>query len=227
MAFLTTNPNPYILNLPVLQNVANSALGPGSTTGTTSYSQYIDTTTNALSINTINQYTNTLSYVTVNTSLNLASGKSVYINGINALSANTVNGANYLSLQVGGSEGLRLTGGSVGIGTSAPGATLDVNGNTIVRGDLYVNGIHYPSDPTLKTDVRPYTSPGLPTAVRFRWLSTGAEDIGVMADAVPEPLCVGRNRSTLTVDYPKLVVLCIAEIAELKRRVKELESPSV
>jgi hypothetical protein len=42
---------------------------------------------------------------------------------------------------------LLMPGGNVGIGTNVPGARLDVNGNTVVRGDLTVQGtISTPND---------------------------------------------------------------------------------
>ena len=228
MAFISTNPNPYIINLPAIQNVQTSALGPGATT--TATSTYINSNNASLSINSINAYTTTLSYITVNTSLNLAYGYGIYMNGLSFLTSNSINGGTFLAFQVGGTEYARITGGNVGIGTNAPGALLDVNGSAIIRQDLYVNGVHYPSDPSLKTDIRPYTTTELPTAVRFRWKDSGKEDIGVLADDIlaKEPLCVGRNKNgTMTVDYPKLVVLCLAEIAALKTRITQLEKSQV
>lgn len=250
MSFITTNPNPHILNLPTLQNVINSATGSSSalTTYTTSIQKYVNTSNSSLAMNTISLYTTTLPYINFTSGINL-SNASLYINGTSVLTPNSVTGTNYFALQVGTTEYARLTGGNLGIGVRTPTATLDVNGSQIIRGSLYIstmgagvsstlgnlyadgdlfaNGIHYPSDPVLKTDVRPYISHNLPEAVRFRWKASGVEDIGVLADDVAriEPVCVQTTRNgTQTVDYPKLVVLCLAEIKALKERVRLLES---
>jgi len=241
MSFLITNPNPHILNLPTLQNVITSATGNSSalTAYTTDLQNYVDTTNSALKIDTIGLYTSTKSYITIKSGLNLSNA--LYINGNIAVYSNAINGTGSLALQVGTTEQARFTGGKLGIGTTTPIATLDVNGSEVVRGnlyistmgnlyadgDLYANGILYPSDPSLKTDIREFVSRGLPEAVRFRWKSGGEEDIGVLADDILrlEPVCVQKTRNgTLTVDYPKLVVLCLAEIKALKQRMAILET---
>ena len=241
MSFLTTNPNPHILNLPTLQNVITSATGNSSalTTFTTDLQNYVDTTNSSLKIDTISLYTSSKSYITIKSGLNLSNA--LYINGNIAVSSNAINGTGSLAFQVGAIEQARFTGGKFGIGTTTPTATLDVNGSEVVRGSLYIstmgnlyadgdlfaNGIMYPSDPSLKTDIREFVSRELPEAVRFRWKSTGKEDIGVLADDILrlEPVCVQKTRNgTLTVDYPKLVVLCLAEIKALKARMATLET---
>ena len=95
-------------------------------------------------------------------------------------------------------------------------------------GDLFARGVNYPSDPVLKTDVRPLLLRGpLPAPVEFTWRTTGLRDIGVLADAVEacEPVCVKRTHDgTRTVDYPKLVVLLMAEVWDLKARLAEFEA---
>jgi hypothetical protein len=251
MSFITTNPNPHILNLPTLQNVITSATGNSSalTNYTTNVQKYINTSNSSLTINTVGLYTTTLPYITFTSGINL-SNASLYINGTSFVSANSVSGSNFLAFQVSTNEQARITSaGNLGIGIKTPLATLDVNGSEIVRGSLYIstmgapvtstlgnlyadgdlfaNGMHYPSDPVLKTEIRPYIPHGIPEAVRFRWKASGEEDIGVLANDVLriEPVCVQTTRNgTLAVDYPKLVVLCLAEIKALKERVTTLES---
>ena len=84
----------------------------------------------------------------------------------------------------------------------------------------------YPSDPALKRSVRPYVPSRLPDPVEFEWKSTGLRDIGVLASDVAaiEPTCVQTGRTgTQSVDYPKLVVLCLAECKALRTKVSDLE----
>lgn len=53
---------------------------------------------------------------------------------------NEAGGLNFVESGVAANRLLLMPGGNVGIGTNAPGARLDVNGNTVVRGDLTVQG---------------------------------------------------------------------------------------
>jgi hypothetical protein len=106
------------------------------------------------------------------------------------------------------------------------GGTLPAAGNLYADGNLYAAGMVYPSDPVLKQNVRPYVPSRLPDPVEFEWRSTGLRDIGVMASdvAMIEPVCVQTGRTgTQSVDYPKLVVLCLAECKALRAKVTELE----
>lgn len=265
MAFLTTNPSPFLINVPELQNVVTSATG-GS--GLASLSNTINdiltlvnTANSQLNINTIGS--STTGSVTFTSNVNLSNSLITFL-GSNLLGSNTLNGpAGFIAFQVGGVEQARLTTTGLGLGTTAPSAKLSVNGNmnvtgnlgiqvtapelpldvlggAIIRGPLYVssfgavssqtgniiasgdifaNGVFYPSDPALKTNIRDYISPGLPTPVRFDWRASGEPDIGVLADEVLglEPACAIRSpRGGLTVDYAKLSVLLLAEVRALK-----------
>lgn len=141
---------------------------------------------------------------------------------------------------------MRVTATGIGIGTISPAAPLDLYGSEIVRGSLYVSSmgtnistmgyvyvdqtvfasnVVYPSDSSLKTNVLPYISKGLPTPIHFEWIKGGKHDIGVLAEDVEalEPSCVERHpNGALHVNYAKLVVLCMAEINELKSTVQHL-----
>ena len=249
MAFLTTNPNPYILNLPSLQNVVNSASGSTASLSAslTNIQTYINTGNASVSINTLKTYNNT-SYINVLNNLNL-SNSAILMNGATSLTANTVNGTGYLAFQTSGVERGRFTTAGLGVGVASPQASVDVNGSELIRGSLYIstmgapisptlgnlyadgnlyaNGTFYPSDIKLKQNVVPYISPGLPTPVRFEWKATGKADIGVIANEVAkiEPACVQSTPSgTLTVDYSKLTVLLLAEVQTLKTQVTALEA---
>jgi hypothetical protein len=121
--------------------------------------------------------------------------------------------------------GTALIRGSLYISTMGAPLTSTL-GNLYADGDLFATGVKYPSDPSLKQAIRPYDARGLPRAVEFVWRGSGARDVGVLADEVAEiePACVQRGAGgTLSVDYPKLNVLLLAEVAELKTRLHALE----
>jgi hypothetical protein len=272
MAFLTTNPSPFLVNVPEFQNVVTSATG--STTSGLSNTvndllTYVNTTNSAISINTIGSQTN--GSITFTSDINLSNAIITFL-GSNLLGSNAINGvANYLAFQVSGVERARLTANGFGIGTTAPSArldvagsaliastlgvrnpatlaALDVSGGAIIRGALYVssfglvspalgdiyadgditaNGFFYPSDPLLKTNIRPYVPIGLPDPVEFTWRSNGHRDIGVLATQMEllEPACVSRAPAGhLTVDYSKLCVLLLAEVHTLKTQVSTLNA---
>jgi hypothetical protein len=246
MAFLTTNPSPYLINVPELQNVVTSATGASAslTTSVSDLLTYLDTANGSLSIATIGSSSNG-SAVTVRNDLNMSSDTSIQFNSATTLTSNSVSGDPYLALQVQNVEGARLTPAGLGVGVTVPITRVDLDGGLLVRngnitistmgaavtptignlvadGDLYANGVFYPSDPALKTDVRLYDAKDLPTAVEFRWKSTGQRDIGVLATDVEriEPACVSRSANgTMNVDYAKLVVLCLSEIRQLRAQV--------
>ena len=250
MAFLTTNPSPFLINVPELQNVVTSATGSSDTAAVNnsvnSLLTFINTTSGAASLNSLTSV-NTTDDITVRNNLNFENS-AILMNGAVTLTPNNLAGNDYLGLGIDGVEVIRIAGQSVGINTTAPAATLDVNGPTIVRGSLYVtstivggaapslgniyadgdvyaNGTYYPSDPSLKKDVRMYEARGLPTPVEFLWLRDGTRDIGVLADEVAalEPACVHKKPDgTLAVDYAKLTILLLAEVRELKRQLEEL-----
>ena len=245
MSFLLTNPSPYILNLPSMTNVTNSATGGTSAAYMNALSNIVNTTNNSINTNGLAAYSG--SNITVTITL-LLSNVGVSFNGSNLLTSNTINGRPYLAFQVSGVEQARLTGTGLGVATVAPLAPLDVGGNALIRGNLYIStmgaavtplignliadgdlysrGALVPSDPSLKGNSRPYEVDRLPEAVEFTWNATGVRDVGVLATEVAaiEPACVKTAANGLLhVDYAKLVVLCLAECKALRSRVTDLE----
>jgi len=247
MSFLTTNPSRFILGLPPITNVVTSATGTTATAAQiNTVLSLINTSNYSGSFNSIGGYTS--SNITVKNNLNL-SNASILANGAKLLTSNTLNGSQYVAIQTNAVEAARYTPTGLGLGLTAPIARLDVNGSEVIRGSLYIstmgavvtstlgnlyadgnlfaNGILYPSDPGLKRDFKPYVSNNLPEAIEFIWRSSGQRDIGVNASELEtiEPACVQRTPAgTLVVDYPKLTVLCLAEIRTLKGQVAELQS---
>lgn len=217
MSFLTSNPNRFILNLPAFQNVQTSA------TGTSGVANLFDTTNYSLKINSINTFGDA-TYLTIGKNTNF-SNANIYMNEVLTLTPNSLNGVDYLAFQTNQTEIGRFADGGLGIGTASPSNPLHVVGNALITGSLQVGSIVYPSDNKLKENIQPYVVSQLPEPVSFTWKTSGKRDIGVLANDVQgiEPLCVQSNDGVLGVDYPKLVVLCLAELRALRTKVEILE----
>jgi len=216
MASITTNPSPHVVNIFPFPNIITSASGNSAATDASyiaALQNYVNTANRSIKINTLSAYSG--SNLTVTNNL-LLSNAALYINGTS-----------------------RFNAAGLGIGTTNPTATLDVVGPTLLRsqlsvsssiyasGDLYANGVFYPSDARLKRDIEPYRLHGSIEPVRFTWAAKGTPDIGVIAQDVwkVEPACVhSTSAGTLGVDYAKLVVVCLAEIQDLRAEVRELKS---
>ena len=69
---------------------------------------------------------------------------------------NEAGGLNFVETDIAAHRLLLMPGGNIGIGTNAPGARLDVNGNTVVRGDLTVQGSISTPNETRSITVGPY-----------------------------------------------------------------------
>lgn len=214
MSNLTTTPNSYIVNVFPFPNIITSASGSSSNAASAAVATlqtYLNTTNASLSINKISAY----SGASVTCSNNfLLSNASLYINTTSV-----------------------WTNKAMGIGTTRPVATLDVVGTAYIHSTLSVSSSVYASSPMfapaftvasdrrLKRDVIPYENAKHVEPVRFTWTTTGASDVGVIAQDVweIEPACVhSTSAGTLTVDYAKLVVLCLAELRDLRSTVQGL-----
>lgn len=214
MSNLTTTPNPHIVNVFPFPNIITSASGSSSnatTAAVATLQTYLNTTNASLSINKISAY----SGASVTCSNNfLLSNASLFINTTSI-----------------------WTNKAMGIGTTRPVATLDVVGTAYIHSTLSVSSSVYASSPMfapaftvasdrkLKRDVIPYENARHVEPVRFTWTTTGAPDVGVIAQDVweIEPACVhSTSAGTLTVDYAKLVVLCLAELRDLRSTVQGL-----
>ena len=85
------------------------------------------------------------------------------------------------------------------------------------------------SDARLKTDVKELLDSTDTLmkihGVRMKWIESGREDIGVLAQEVQKvyPELVHEKDGLLTVDYEKLVAPLIEAVRELDKRVSALE----
>lgn len=136
MAFLTTNPSPFLINVPELQNVLTSAVGDVGFSNTIIGLQTVINSANATAnLNAIGS-ADTTSAITIRNNLNL-SNVGIEFLGSNLLTSNVLNGVNgYLAFQISGAEVARLTGTGFGIGTATPATSLDVSGPATIRGLL-------------------------------------------------------------------------------------------
>jgi hypothetical protein len=218
MASITTTPNANVINIFPFPNIIQSASGSTSnatTNAVASLQSYLNTSNASLTVNTISASSGTS--VTCSNNF-VVSNAALYINNTSIWNAK-----------------------SLGVGTVRPVATLDVVGTALIHSTLSVSSSIYassamfapaftvPSDARLKTDVEPYTQKGFVDPVRFKWKAgvalSGKADIGVIAQNVweVEPACVhSTSAGTLTVDYAKLVVLCLAELRDLRSTVQAL-----
>ena len=149
MAFLTTNPSPFLINVPEFQNVITSAVGDAGYSNTIINLQtLINTDTATANLNTIRSSNGAA--ISINNNLNLLN-TSIEFLGSNLLTSNAVNGpAGYLAFEAAGVEGARLTPTGLGIGTTAPVSTLDVRGLLTLTGGISVNSSVIATTPAQK-----------------------------------------------------------------------------
>ena len=117
--------------------------------------------------------------------------------------------------------------GRVGIGYTAPVATLDVNGS--IASDQYT----IPSDARLKYNIHPiFTGEGLKILaglqpVSFQWKKNDRADIGLIAQEVEKHLPQAVEKTDdgmLRVTYDKIILPVITAIQDLHEIVKKLAS---
>lgn len=138
MAYLTTNPSPFIINVPELQNVQNSATGASGLSALSNTINdiltYVNTANSQININTIGA--GTTGTITFTSNINLSNSVITFL-GSNLLGSNLLNGpGNFIAFQVNSVEQARLTPTGFGIGTTSPVLNLDVNGSARITNSL-------------------------------------------------------------------------------------------
>jgi hypothetical protein len=132
MSFITTNPNPFIINVPELQGVIQTATGTAASDAIT-FTEYINTTTNAATFNTIGSYNSGAINITSDLYL---SNANIYVNDSPVIIGNnTLNGNLFSAFTVNNVEIARLNSNGFGIFTQTPAAPLHVKGSAILQSD--------------------------------------------------------------------------------------------
>lgn len=120
--------------------------------------------------------------------------------------------------------------GNVGVGTSSPNAKLDINGNTIVSGNLTVTGsISELSTRRIKTDIislnNELTTISKLNPVSYTRIDDGRREYGFLSEEMKEvypEFVVGEG-----INYPKMVSILVSAVKELTQKVdsqsKEIE----
>jgi hypothetical protein len=151
MSFITTNPNPYIVNVPELQSVLQTATGTTVTGGT--FTEYIDTTTNSAVFNSIGTYNS--GSIQIKNDLYL-SNANLYVNESPVLIGNnTLNGNLYTAFTVNNVEIARLNTNGLGVFTQSPAAPLHVNGSAIIQSDT--GALQFYNSSNISTSAIAYT----------------------------------------------------------------------
>jgi hypothetical protein len=134
MSFITTNPNPFIVNVPELQGVITSATGTTTLAETVNtLAQYIDSTTNSALFNTIGSFNSGNVIVTNDIYL---SNAALYVNDSPVIvNNNTLNGSLYTAMTINNTEIARFTSNGLGIFTTSPSAALHINGSLVLQSD--------------------------------------------------------------------------------------------
>jgi hypothetical protein len=229
---MATNANPFVVNIVPLQGIAT-----GITSSDTA-SQLTNLQTNVANIQSMVQYdTKTISadfitsFTPENTiqftnNINLSSA-SLYSNG-SAVSFNPsslqfatnsyISGtASTISFVSAGNTTLQISSGTTN--------SVNISGNLHVSQNAYVNTLYQTSDRTKKTGILPFST-CLNDILRlepctFKWLATGEEDIGFIAQDVQKTwpsLSDGKS-----IAYSRFVPILLEGLRELTERVSTLE----
>lgn len=121
--------------------------------------------------------------------------------------------------------GQTVLAGNVGIGTTSPGAKLEVNG------DVLADAFYYSSDESLKRDIKVLDNSLEKIleleGVSFDWKENGEASIGLIAQDVEKtfPEAVNENPETgiRSINYGVLVAPLIETVKEQQRQIELLE----
>lgn len=243
---MSTNANPYVVNIVPLQGIASGITSAADTT-----SQITAIQTNVANLQAmVNFTTGTISadYITSLTQgntiqviedINLSS-VSLYSNGsavtfgspgtlstirFTSLSTNNsfISGTNSsVSMTVAGNPVLQIASSS----SRDPTASVNITGALNVSGNASVQSLFQTSDRSLKTNIQPFST-SLDSILKlepcsFKWIKTGEQDLGFIAQDVQgtwPSLSDGK-----TIAYSRFIPLLLEGLRELSERVSTLEA---
>ena len=121
--------------------------------------------------------------------------------------------------------GLIVQTGYVGVGTTAPGAMLDV------AGEAKATAFLYSSDINLKKNIKPLGNELDKVMelqpVSYNWKSDDSSDIGFIAQEVekifPEVVHTSKVTNLKSIDYPKLTVFLVQALQEQQKEIEQLK----
>lgn len=127
-----------------------------------------------------------------------------------------------------GTDLVTLKSGNVGIATTSPAYTLDVNGTARFTSSTYASAYYYTSDVRLKENI--HQAPGLDAVsqlngVTFNWKLNGSPGMGLIAQDVAKvfPAAVAHDQDGIeSVNYGALTGPIVEAIKGLKRDEDEL-----
>ncbi len=129
----------------------------------------------------------------------------------------------------GGTNGLIVASGKVGIGTINPAHSIDVVA-TGADGIVQAVGFYYASDWNLKQNILPLKDSlnkiTQLQGVSYNWKSSGAPDVGLIAQDVQKvyPQLVTSNATGLAVDYGHLIGPMIEAIKTQQLEIDQLKA---
>lgn len=237
---MSTNANPYVVNIVPLQGIASGITSASDTAGQITAIQanvanlqsMVDFDTKTISADYITSYTQG-DTIQITENINLSSA-SLYSNGsLVSFGSSNLSTLQFTSLSANNSY---ISGTVSTVSVTAAGnqilqidarnSSVNISGTLRVSGNAYVQGLFQTSDREKKTDIKPFIT-CLDEILKlepcsFHWVETGENDIGFIAQDVQKswPLLSVDGTS---IAYSRFVPLLVEGLRELHSRVSTLE----
>jgi hypothetical protein len=188
------------------------------------WSQVTSTSTNYWALSSSSLYPTSTTYNLGVGTASLDSNYKITTSGGGIKAESTSQPAGYFNSTSG--YGLIVNNGNVGIGTTAPGEKLDVNGN--VRASAFL----YSSDRNLKTDISNIENALNKIislqGVNFKWKDSGKASLGLIAQDVekvfPELVTTDKNTGLKSLEYGNLTAALIEAVKQQQTEIKNQQT---